>query len=118
MAKTCGGPGQYGKKRCGRRVRCKGLCNTHYYHWLHNGQSEEGLKPINGPAGKRVDNPQTLTLTGLDADAVDALAALGEKVAPTDSRQVSAPIRALRHFTRAVVAGEVTFTGEYQLAKE
>lgn len=115
---TCRGPGREGKKRCGREVRCKGLCTTHYYQWRQGGQQDSALRPIAGPAGKRVENPQYLMLTGIDADSMDALTALGEKVAPTDPRQVSAPLRALRHFTRAVVAGEVEFTGPYKLAKE
>lgn len=116
--KPCPGPGHNGET-CGRPVVSNDLCHNHSRHYREGGYSLEALKPLCGPHGRKFEaGAVRLEVRNVPGIVMEALELLGEKLPPTDKREVDPRNRAARHLAAALAAGAVKFKAAWDPVKK
>lgn len=108
--KPCPGPGKAPGETCGRPVVSNDLCHNHSRHYREGSYSLDALRPLCGPHGRKFEpGAVRLEVRNVPGLVMEALQVLGEKLPPTDKREVDPRNRAARHLASALAAGAVKF---------
>lgn len=114
---TCPGPGPMKGEKCGRPIAAGEHCVSHRQQLRAADFDESALRPLLGPHGKRYEDAVRLELRNVPPEVIATLAALGEKVPPTDKRQEVPAYRGARYLVTAYAQGGAKFYASHDPAK-